>query len=84
MEYYSINPRNVECEVIKVMILDYEALKKYIEKVGLKQKAIAQKANMPEARLCLILQGKRKCEVGEYARICSSLGVEIDRFIAGE
>lgn len=63
------------------MRLDLVELKKFIEKSGLKQKVIAEKSGMPEVRLCLILQGKRKCEAGEYASICDTLGVEYDRFI---
>ena len=55
------------------MILDYLELKDFIDKSGLKQKAIAEKSGVPEVQLCLILQGKRKCEVGEYASICNLL-----------
>ena len=51
------------------MVLDFMELKDFIDKSGLKQKAIAEKSGVPEVRLCLILQGKRKCEVGEYASI---------------
>lgn len=63
------------------MILDFMELKKFIDDSGLKQKAIAEKSGVPEVQLCLILQGKRKCEVGEYASICNALGVKVDRFI---
>ena len=63
------------------MVLDFMELKNYIDESGLKQKAISEKSGVPEVRLCLILQGKRKCEVGEYASICDALGVKVDRFI---
>lgn len=63
------------------MILDFMELKNFIDKSGLKQKTIAEKSGVPEVQLCLILQGKRKCEVGEYASICDALGVKVDRFI---
>lgn len=63
------------------MILDFLELKEYIDKAGLKQKSVAEKAGIPEVQLCLILQGKRKCEVGEYASICNALGVNIGKFI---
>lgn len=63
------------------MILDFVELKNFIDKSGLKQKTIAEKSGVPEVQLCLILQGKRKCEVGEYASICDALGVKVDRFI---
>lgn len=63
------------------MFLDYAAMKKYIEEKGLKQKKIAENSGIPEVQLCMILQGKRKCEVGEYASICKSLGVGPSEFI---
>lgn len=63
------------------MVLDFMELKDFIDKSGLKQKVIAEKSGVPEVQLCLILQGKRKCEVGEYASICNALGVKVDRFI---
>ena len=63
------------------MILDLMALKDFIDKSGLKQKVIAEKSGVSEVQLCLILQGKRKCEVGEYASICNALGVKVDKFI---
>ena len=68
-------------EVINEMVLDFMEWKNYIEKCGLKQKAIAEKSGIPEVQLCLILQGKRKCEVGEYASICEALDVKVDKFI---
>ena len=63
------------------MILDLIELKDFIDKSGLKQKTIAEKSGISEVQLCLILQGKRKCEVGEYASICGALGVKVDKFI---
>lgn len=63
------------------MILDIVELKKYIEESGIKQKYISGKTGIPEPTLCQILNGKRKCEVGEYASICNVLGVEIQKFI---
>lgn len=66
------------------MVLDFVELKDFIDKSGLKQKAISEKSGVPEVQLCLILQGKRKCEVGEYASICDALGVKVDRFIKKE
>lgn len=57
------------------------ALKNYIDEVGLKQKAIAEKAGITESQLSLILNGKRSCDVDEYARICKAVGVSITKFI---
>lgn len=61
--------------------LDSEGMKKFIESSGLKQKAISEKSGISESALSLILQGKRKCEIGEYATICGVLGVNTDRFL---
>lgn len=63
------------------MVLDFVELKNYIEEKGIKQKIIAEKSGIPEVQLCLILQGKRKCEVGEYASICDVLGVRVNKFL---
>lgn len=63
------------------MFLDFLELKRYIEKKGLKQKALSEKSGIPEVQLSLILSGKRKCEVGEYASLCEALEVKIERFI---
>lgn len=66
------------------MILDIMELKNYIEHTGIKQKHISIKAKIPESQLSLILNGKRKCEVGEYASICNAIGAEIGKFIKPE
>ncbi len=63
------------------MILDIVELKAYIEKCGIKQKHIAEKAQISEPKLSLILNGKRKCEVSEYANICNALGVSFQKFV---
>jgi len=61
--------------------LDYEALKFKIDSSGMKQKAVALKAGMKENHLCLILNGKRKCEVGEYISLCNALDIEPGTFV---
>ena len=66
------------------MILDIMELKNYIEHTGIKQKYISEKTKIPESQLSLILNGKRKCEVGEYASICNAIGAEIGKFIKPE
>ena len=60
---------------------DSEGMKNYIEESGLKQKAISKKTGISEPILSLILQGKRRCEIGEYATICWVLGVNTDKFL---
>lgn len=66
------------------MILDILELKKYIEAIGIKQKYISEKTSIPEPKLSQILNGKRKCEVGEYASICNALGVRFETFVRAE
>lgn len=63
------------------MILDIIGLKRFIEQKGIKQKAISEKSGIPEVQMSLILQGKRKCEAGEYASICNTLDIPMHTFV---
>lgn len=65
------------------MSVDVSEIKLYIERSGFKQKAIAEKSGINEYKLCMSLQGKRKLEAGEYASICSALGVPMTMFVTG-
>lgn len=58
-----------------------EALQKYIEEQGFKQKAIAAKSGIDDTAFSKILSGNRKCEVNEYIAICKALGVKPNKFI---
>lgn len=40
-----------------------------------------QKSGLDESKLCMSLQRKRKLEAGEYANICSVLGVPMTMFV---
>ncbi|MCM1192929.1 MAG: helix-turn-helix transcriptional regulator [Butyrivibrio sp.] len=62
-------------------MFDTKGMRQRIESSGIKQKVIAKKAGIPEPTLSLILRGKRKCEVGEYASICAVLDVGIGEFL---
>lgn len=64
-----------------MFVFDSEEMKRCVEESGLKQKSISEKTGISETALSLILQGKRKCEIGEYATICWALGVNTDRFL---
>lgn len=66
------------------MVLDIVKLRDYIEDHGIKQKFISKTTNIPEPRLSLILNGKRKCEVGEYASICNAIGADFQLFVKSE
>lgn len=63
------------------MIVDVSELKNYIEEIGIKQKIVAERAGLDESKLCLVLQGKRKLEAGEYANICKALKVSMSKFV---
>lgn len=61
--------------------VDTAKIKNHINETGLKQKVVAQKSGIPEAKFSLILHGKRKCEAGEYASLCKVLGVNPNEFM---
>ena len=67
--------------VIGIVDIDVNEIKLYIERSGFKQKAITEKSGLDESKLCMSLQGKRKLEAGEYANICSVLGVPMTMFV---
>ena len=67
--------------VIGIVDIDVNEIKLYIERSGFKQKAITEKSGLDESKLCMSLQGKRKLEAGEYANICSVLGVPLTMFV---
>lgn len=62
-------------------MFDRNAVKKMIEKNGIKQKVVAEKAEITERQFSLILSGKRKCDIDEYVRICVALNVPVTTFI---
>lgn len=61
--------------------VNVQEIKDYIERIGIKQKAIAEKAGIDESKLSLSLAGKRKLEAGEYAGICLAINVPMDKFL---
>ena len=65
-------------------MFDRAKLKRFIDEKGYKQKVIAQKAGITEHQLSLILQGKRKCDIDEYVRLCVTLEVPFTEFINEE
>lgn len=56
------------------------AIKAYMSERGLKQRKIAELANMTEQQLSDICNGRRKIEAMEYFSICRALGVNVDYF----
>ena len=58
-----------------------EAIAKYLEDNGIKQNYLATKINMSPVTLNTILNGKRKIDIEEYAKICDALNVTYDLFL---
>lgn len=65
-------------------MFQYWKMKEFIRIKGFKQKAIAQKAGIPETSLSMILQGKQKCPLDEYVNLCIVLGCSFSEFITKE
>lgn len=61
-----------------------EAIAKYLEDNGIKQNYLAMKINMSPVTLNTILNGKRKIDIEEYAKICDALNVTYDLFLTQE
>ena len=64
-----------------MLVFDAAAMKRRVELSGIKQRAISERTGIPEVALSLILQGKRRCEIGEYASICEVLNAEAGDFL---
>ena len=60
--------------------LDVQNMKKYIEDSGIKQKNLAEKAGLNEAKRCMDMKGKRKREASEYANSWRTMGVPMQKF----
>lgn len=65
-------------------MFNFKKMKSFFEEQGVKQKFIAQKTGIAEAALSLIMQGKRKCTIEEYVKICKFAGCSFDTFIDTE
>lgn len=61
-----------------------EAIAKYLEDNGIKQNYLATKINMSPVTLNTILNGKRKIDIEEHAKICDALNVTYDLFLTQE
>ena len=58
----------------------HERVKRYISDRGLSQKIIAANMGIPEPKLSLILNGKRRMTVDDYELICRAMAVDPARF----
>lgn len=59
----------------------YEKVRTYIGEKGLKQKAVAQKAEIPNNTFNAILNGKRTMYAEDLRAICLALNVSPELFI---
>lgn len=59
----------------------YEKVRAYIDKQGLKQVVVAQKAEIPVATFNAILNGKRIMHADDLRAICLALNVSPETFI---
>ena len=62
-------------------MLDYCACKEYLEAKGYKQKFIAQQVGVSESTFSDVLNGKRKCSLEMYVRLCTALALPFGKFI---
>jgi DNA-binding helix-turn-helix protein len=56
------------------------AIANYIDEKGIKQNFLAKKTDLSCDAMSNMLNGKRKLEVDEYAKICEALNVSFDFF----
>lgn len=58
-----------------------ERIKDYVTEKKLSQKIIAENMNVSEARVSLMLSGKRKMTVDDYISICKAIAVPPTKFL---
>ena len=57
-----------------------ERVKRYINERAISQKLIAANMGIPESRLSLILNGKRRMTVEDYEGICRAMAINPTHF----
>lgn len=62
----------------------YEKVRAYIAASGLKQTAVARKAEIPEAAFDAIMNGKKTLYADDLRAICLALNVSPEMFIEAE
>lgn len=58
-----------------------EAMKKYINDIGIKQNVLAKNAGMTPQALNTFLNGNRGIDVEEYIKLCDAMNVSYDTFM---
>lgn len=56
-------------------------IRNYLETHGIKQAWLSKNTHIPQSKLNLSLNGKRKLSFEEYQTICWALGVGVDMFL---
>lgn len=62
-------------------MFDYKTLKQYLERRGYKQKFVAEQTGINETLLSGILNGRRKCSLDVYVKLCKVLNVPFQSFL---
>ena len=63
----------------------FERVRHYIDDVAqLSRKQVAANMGFTESKLSLLLSGKRKMSVDEYAKLCRVLAVKPERFMPSD
>lgn len=62
-------------------MFQYWKLKHYIEEHGLIQKFVAKKAGIEEVTLSNILNGRQRCSLENYVKLCKFFNVSFELFI---
>ena len=62
-------------------MFQYWKLKQYIEERGLIQKFVAQKTGIEEVALSNILNGRQRCSLENYVKLCKFFNVSFELFI---
>ena len=62
-------------------MFQYWKLKQFIEERGLIQKFVAQKTGIEEVALSNILNGRQRCSLENYVKLCNFFNVPFNSFI---
>lgn len=62
-------------------MFEFRKMKNFFEEHGIKQKYIARKTGITERTLSLIMNGKRKCTLEEYVKLCRLAGCDFTYFM---
>lgn len=58
-----------------------QRIKTYLTENGIKQSFLADKTEIPQTVLSLMLNGSRRIEVTQYYKICLALNVDMKKFL---